>query len=73
MELRIQDIRAIKANNMTVPDDGEYITSEMVGPILFHIDRSDNTIELQIDSEWFTANDIKELRKLLKILEAEIK
>jgi len=72
MQLNKQDIEAIKANNMAVPVAGTYTTAAFCAEVSFARD-TDGTVKLDIKGQWFNAAGIKELRKFLKILEAEIK
>lgn len=72
-DLNSTDVQNIRNNLISAPEDGTYRTEYMGSSIDFNIDRKDSTVELIIRGNWFTASDIKELRKFLKIIEAEIK
>jgi IS5 family transposase len=55
-----------------VPDRATYVTGNFAAETEYQIDRSDDTVRLQIDNFWFKKADLKELRKLLKALIAEL-
>ena len=67
-----QSLKYIKNGEATVEDTDIYTTAFYEADVRYCIDRSDGTVKLTIDGLWFYREDLKELRKLLKVLEQEL-
>lgn len=67
-----QDLRAIKNNEKPFLTSDTYMTEGMEAIVGYRIDGSDGTVMLSTEGQWFSPSDLKELRKLLKMIEAEL-
>lgn len=57
-----------KAKTAGFPQEGSLITTYLSADVRYEQDFHDNTVRLNIDDYWFKRQDLKELRKFLKLL-----